>query len=147
MTSRVLASATVVWQWVTTPEGINSELMPVLRMTMPAPMRGRTIDQMGAETHVGRSYFLLLGFLPFGYDDITLAEIGPGTRFLETSTVMSMRTWRHERTITPDGDACEVHDQVTFEPRLRLPGGEFLIAAALRALFRHRHRRLFRRFA
>ncbi len=149
-TSRVPAPAEAVWQRVTTPEGINHELMPVMRMTVPPSFRGVTIEQISPGTKVGRSYFLLLGFLPFDYDDITIAEIEPGRRFLESSTMMSMRTWRHERTVTPAGPDCEVRDDVSFTVRApfsAIPGWSAVVGSILAALFRHRHRRLVAYFA
>ncbi len=33
--SRLAAPAADVWRWVTTPDGINDELRPWLRMTIP----------------------------------------------------------------------------------------------------------------
>jgi ligand-binding SRPBCC domain-containing protein len=62
--------------------------------------------------------------------------------------MLSMRLWRHERTLEPDGEAkTVVRDRLTFE--LRAPLGLLtpLIAAAIGALFGHRHRRLQRYFS
>ena len=143
--SQVEAPADAVWNRVTTPAGINHELMPVMKMTVPRPFRGVTIDQLEPGTRLGRSYFLLAGFLPFDYDDITIAEIGPGRRFLETSSMLSMRQWRHERTVTPRGEDTEIRDDVSFELRFpfsRIPGWSSVVAAVLGAVFRHRHSRL-----
>jgi ligand-binding SRPBCC domain-containing protein len=62
--------------------------------------------------------------------------------------MMSMRSWRHERTVTPDGDASAVvHDRLTFQPRLPLRLAAPLLAVGIGALFSHRHRRLQRHFA
>ena len=144
MTS-VAASCQAIWDWVTVPEGINHELMPVMRMTVPKRLRAVTVSQIAPGTKIGRSYFLLLGFLPFDYDDIMIAELEPGRRFVETSTMMSMRNWRHERTITPRGDWCEVTDEVAFTlrfPAAAIPGTNLLVTRTLQGLFRHRHRRL-----
>ncbi len=85
---------------------------------------------------------LLFGVLPFDYDDLTLVSVEPGRGFHERSSMLSMRVWEHKRTIEPAGEmACVVRDRLGFEPRLPLPLG-FVV----RALFRHRHRRLARRF-
>jgi ligand-binding SRPBCC domain-containing protein len=144
-TSRIAAPADAVWTRVTTPEGINDELRPVMKMTVPAAFRGKTIADVLPGTRLGRSYFLVLGFLPIDYDDITVAEVDAGRRFLESSTMMSMRSWRHERTLTPVGSEVEVRDVVSFQVRFpfsRVPGWSSVLAAGLGALFRHRHRRL-----
>jgi ligand-binding SRPBCC domain-containing protein len=148
--TRIGADAGAVWDRVTTKDGINDELMPVMRMTMPGPLRGRTLADITPGQHVGRSWMLLLGVVPFDYDDITIARIEPG-HFLEQSTMLSLRRWEHERTIRADGDAaCVVSDRLGFEPRALLaviPGMTALLRVVVERLFRHRHRRLARHFA
>jgi hypothetical protein len=132
-----------------TPEGINDELRPWMRMTMPAAMRGRTIEDVEPGEKLGRSWILLFGFLPFDYDDLGLAELGPGHRFLERSTMLSMRRWEHERSAVPAGAGCEVTDRVRFEMRRPLalvPGLPRLVRAAIARFFAHRHSRLRRHF-
>jgi len=145
-TSTVGDSAEAVWRRVVTPEGINHELGPWIRMTMPRSLRGKTIEDVEAGERLGRSWLLLFGVIPFDYDDLGVAELGPGFRFLERSTMLSMRRWEHERTVVPAGDgACEVTDRVTFELRGGLgwiPGSARLTRALLTRVFVHRHRRL-----
>jgi hypothetical protein len=135
---------------VVTPGGINDELRPWMRMTVPRPLRGKTIDDVEPGGRLGRSWLLLFGLIPFDYDDLGLAELGPGFRFLERSTMLSMRSWEHERTIVPAGEnACEVTDRVAFELRRTLavvPGLAAGVRAVLRRVFAHRHRRLARHF-
>jgi hypothetical protein len=136
---------------VVTPEGINDELCPWMRMTVPRRLRGRTIDDVEPRQRLGRSWLLLFGLIPFDYDDLGLAELGPGHRFLERSTMLSMRSWEHERTVVPvDETACEVTDRVAFELRRPLaivPGSATATRALLVRIFAHRHRRLGRHFA
>src|SRR4051812_8968969 len=93
--TNVAAPADAVWLRVTTPEGINDELAPVMRMTMPAAMRGKSLADLSPGAHLGRSWLLLFGLVPFDYDDLFIAEIRPG-HFLERSTMLSMRVWEHE---------------------------------------------------
>jgi ligand-binding SRPBCC domain-containing protein len=146
----IAASAERVWRRVVTPEGINDELRPWMRMTVPRPLRGKTIDDVAPGQRLGRSWLLLFGLIPFDFDDLGLAELGPGHRFLERSTMLSMRSWEHERTIVPAGDdACQVTDRVASElrrPLAALPGAEGVTRALLTRVFAHRHRRLARRF-
>ncbi len=145
MVSVVDAPIQDVWAAVTSPEGINVELRPYLRMTVPGPFRGRTIADIEPGTRLGRSYFLLFGALPIDFDDITVADIDPGRRFREQSTMMSMSSWVHERTLRAVGERTEVVDAVSFVPRAPLgliPGWGVLLRMALSFLFRHRHRRL-----
>ncbi|HEX9889023.1 MAG TPA: hypothetical protein VGA69_06065 [Nitriliruptorales bacterium] len=150
-TSRIDAPTEQVWARVVSPEGINHELMPIMRMTVPAAARGRGIDDFSPGDHIGRSWLLLGGVLPFDFDDIGLAELEPGRRFLERSTMLSMRTWTHERVVTPVAEGgCEVADRISFRlrrPAAWLPFSHQVVARLLRWVFAHRHRRLSAHFA
>ncbi|MBL7493706.1 hypothetical protein I6A60_34925 [Frankia sp. AgB1.9] len=146
----VPAAPDAVWARMTSPEGINDELMPVMRMSVPVGLRGKTIDDVPLGERVCRSWLLLFGFVPFEYDDIVIAEREPGRRFRETSTMWSVRRWVHERTVAPHVDGSIVEDQITFRLRCpvgAVPGSHRLLGAVLTLLFAHRHRRLRRHFA
>ena len=148
--SRIPAPADRVWERVTSPEGINDELRPVLRMTVPERLRGIGIGDVPIGEVAGRSWILLFGLLPVDYDDLRIVELEPGRRFLERSSLLTMSQWQHERIVEPVGDdECEVTDRITFKPRQALAaiGGERVARAILERLFAHRHRRLARRFA
>jgi ligand-binding SRPBCC domain-containing protein len=141
----VPAPCDVVWSRITTPEGVNDELRPLIRMTVPRALNGATIADIEAGTHLGRSWLMLLGIVPFDYDDIHLAELTPGRGFFEDSQMFLLRPWQHRRTLDPDGDGCIVTDELTFRLRgllARIPGLLPLVEAIVRRLFRHRHRRL-----
>ena len=145
-TSVVARPAAEMWRRAVTEEGINDELAPILRMTMPAGLRGKTIDDVEVGVPLGRSWILLGGLLPVDYDDLRLVELEPGRRFLERSSMLSMRVWQHERIVEPTGSgSCAVTDRLVFElrrPLAWLPGASRLARAIVAALFRHRHRRL-----
>lgn len=145
--SVVAAPAEQVWQRVVTPEGINDELRP-MTMSVPRGAKGMTVDTVPIGAPIGRAWLRLFGVLPFDYDRLSIAELEPGRRFREDSTMLSMRQWQHERTVTPEGDTKTiVRDRITFQTRAGLRFAAPLIAAGLRALFGHRHRRLQRHFA
>lgn len=134
-----------VWERVTTPEGINHELMPVMRMTMPRGLDGLDPEQIEVGKPLGRSWVLLFGLIPFDYDDLCLVRFDPGRGFLERSTMFSQRRWEHERTLEQtegeDGrPGCLITDRVAWEPRLPIPGRP--LRPLFRAIFRHRHKRL-----
>jgi ligand-binding SRPBCC domain-containing protein len=74
------------------------------------------------------------------YDDLVIVEIEPGRRFLERSSMATMKVWQHDRILDPDGDSTRVTDRLTFTPRRGVP--KALVRVIVRALFRHRHRRL-----
>jgi ligand-binding SRPBCC domain-containing protein len=148
-TSTISASREQVWQVVTTAEGINDELRPWLRMTTPRGVGSLDLDAVEPGTRLGRSVLLLGGVLPFDYDDLGIAEIEPGHRFLERSTMLSMRSWQHERILEDAEGGCRVTDVLTFDPRPPLalvPGAPDLLERVVGLLFTHRHRRLAHRF-
>jgi hypothetical protein len=155
----VAADAGKVWERVSTPEGINDELRPWLRMTMPttafgggAGFRALDAESVPVGERLFRSWILLLGVIPVDYDDLTLERLDPGRGFLERSRLGSARVWEHERTLEPVGgggadgvpSACRVTDRIAFEPRI--PGAGRPQRALVHAIFRRRHRRLARHF-
>jgi hypothetical protein len=142
------ADAGRVWSRVVTPEGIRDELMPWMTMRMPRAIEELEIDEVPVGEELGRAWLLLFGFLPFDYDRLVMAEIGPGHRFHERSSMASMRVWEHERTVEPlSGSSARITDRVTFEPRAALRWMTPALGVCIGALFRHRHRRLARYFA
>ena len=144
-TSVINASKSVVWERVVTPEGINDEMRPWMTMTMPRGTAGLAIDSVPVGEPLGKAWLRLFGLIPFDYDALTIAELDPGTGFHEKSTMLSMRRWEHQRTLTEiDAGSVEVHDRLTFEARVPLVGP--ILRRVVAAFFAHRHRRLTRHF-
>jgi hypothetical protein len=144
-TSLLEADPASVWERAFTPEGINDELAPLMKMTVPRGLEGFDLDRIEVGEPLGRSWILLGGLIPIDYDDLTLVRLEPGKGFLERSKMLSQRLWEHERTLEPAGiGGCRVTDRVAWEPRLPLPGA--MMRPLFAALFRHRHRRLRRHF-
>lgn len=141
--SRLRAEPAAVWERAMSAEGINAELGPWMRMTVPRGLESLDLHRLEPGP-LGRSWLLLFGLVPFDYDAIGLEWIEPGRGFLERSTMLSQRLWEHERTIEPDGEGATLVDRLAWEPRLPLPGG--LLRPLIAATFRHRHRRLRRHF-
>jgi ligand-binding SRPBCC domain-containing protein len=142
------APADQVWARVVTPEGINDELRPWMTMSMPRGSTSLTVDNVPIGTPIGRCWLRLFGVLPFDYDRLCITELDRGRGFDEQSTMMSMRRWRHQRTVTPDDDSkAIVRDRITFQLRAPFRPATPIVASGLRALFGHRHRRLQRHFA
>jgi hypothetical protein len=114
-----------------------------MRMTVPG---GGEIDLNSIEVGkpIGRSWVLLLGLIPIDYDEINLVELQPGRGFVERSRMLSQKSWEHIRTIEPAAGGSVITDSVAWEPRLPLPAQS--LRPLFRAIFRHRHRRLRRRF-
>jgi hypothetical protein len=141
--STLRAEPAAVWERAMSAEGINAELGPVLRMTVPRGLESLDLHTLEPGP-LGRSWLLLFGLLPVDYDDIGLERIEPGRGFLERSTMLSQRLWEHERTIEPAGEGTTIVDRIAWEPRLPLPGR--LLRPLFIAVFRHRHRQLQRHF-
>ena len=130
---------------MTTAAGINDEMRPYLRMTMPRGVENLDPESVVLGEKIGRSWILLFGLLPFDYDDLTLVRMEPGRGFLERSRMLSQRSWEHERTLEPiEAGRCLIADRVRWEPRLGLPGAP--LRPVIGWFFGHRHRRLRRRF-
>jgi hypothetical protein len=162
VTTRLPAPAGAGWARAVTPEGINDELRPVLRMTMPKGLGEASIDTVELGVTLGRSWILLGGLIPVDYDDLRLTELEvpgtevpgtkvPGTsgaryRFQERSRTSTFAVWSHERIVEPaGGGACTLTDRLgwEFKPLMaRVPGAGRLATAVVGFLFRHRHRRL-----
>src|SRR6187402_1000221 len=91
-TSRLAADPGAVWERVMSAEGINDEMAPLLRMTVPRGLDGLDLARV-EPGRLGRSWILLFGILPVDYDDLGLERIEPGRGFLERSTMLSQRLW------------------------------------------------------
>lgn len=144
ISSDLAAAADVVWRHVTDMDGVNGELAPLLRMTVPHDLRRASLDHLPIGRPAGRSWLLLFGFLPVDFDDLTIAEFGPGHRFLERSRMLTQSQWEHERAVTPIPGGCRVMDRLAWHGRVGAFGAVYRVAVPM--LFRHRHARLRRRF-
>ncbi|HUC00666.1 MAG TPA: hypothetical protein VMS11_12655 [Solirubrobacterales bacterium] len=142
--SRLQAPPEVIWARVITAAGVNDELRPLLRMTVPRGLEDFNIDDVEIGRPIGRSWVLLFGLIPFDYDELCLERVEPGRGFLERSRMLTQRLWEHERTIELREGGCELTDRVAWEPRLPLPAA--LLKPLIGAVFKHRHRRLRARF-
>jgi ligand-binding SRPBCC domain-containing protein len=141
VSSTLGASVEDVWRVATTPEGINAELGPWLRMTLPPGVARLDPATVPIGRSIGRSWILLLGLLPVDYDDVTLVRLEPGRGFLERSPMLTQRSWEHERTLEATGPTCcTLTDRVRFEPRALVPVR--VVKPIVEAVFRHRHAQL-----
>jgi ligand-binding SRPBCC domain-containing protein len=141
-TTEVPASVEDVWAWSTSIRGIKLEMWPVLKITFPKGMTGIDKDTT-LQKPLCRCQFLLLGLVPIDMSKLTFVEFDPGHRFVEQSPLLSMRSWRHERIVTPSAMGTLVTDNLEFSPRLGAP----LVRFFVRKFFEHRHAVLARTFA
>jgi ligand-binding SRPBCC domain-containing protein len=99
---------------------------------------------MGRSESPGKSGTVGRFGVPFDWDDMVLVELEKGRRFLERSSMLSLRLWEHERVVEPVGHGSSVTDRVAWEARS--PMLQTLAGRVVRAIFSHRHRRLVERF-
>ena len=142
--SRLTAPRAAVWARISTMDGVNDELAPLLRMTYPPSVADLNPDNVPIGRRIFRSWLLLFGVVPFDYDDLVLVRVEAERGFLERSSMLSQRLWEHERTLEDAPGGCLVTDRIRYEPRLPALGTP--LRPLLRRFFLHRHRRLRRRF-
>lgn len=144
------APASEVWATVSTLEGINAELMPLVRMTFPARARNFTASNVPLGETVCWSWLLAGGVVPFDrhafcLESVTVDPAAGLYGFKEESMSWLQERWSHRRTIVPlDDGSCRLTDRLVVLPRLALfrPFARRIIPA----VFDHRHRRLVERW-
>jgi hypothetical protein len=149
LASDLSADAGALLAHATAMSGVNAELGPLLRMTAPRAYRNMTLFDAPVGQPLFRSWVLFAGVLPIDFDHLSFESIDRDSGFVESSTMLSMRSWRHERRVTargPDGKSgSRLIDRITFEPRI--PGTGKILASVAKAVFSHRHARLRAMFA
>ncbi len=144
--SKLSASREQIWNWITSIDGISTELSPYFRMTAPKHIRNLSDLKLSPGAPLFRSYILFFGFLPIDYSDLTLLKLKKNESFTEVSPMGSMKNWRHERHIqncASDSSKILLIDQLTFEPRF----ASSLVVWMIRKIFEHRHKVLRENFA
>lgn len=136
------ASPDEVWAHASTMEGVNSELSPWIRMTVPAPMRGKRLDDLEVGQEAFGSVLLAFGFVPFDLHHLTLERVYP-RGFDEESWTWMQRRWRHERRVDAVQGGCVVSDRLVVAPRF---GPVALVKPFVRWIFEARHRALREKF-
>jgi len=124
-----------VWSWITSVDGISRELWPLLKMTTPPDVPDIRAISREAGQPLFRSWVLLFGIIPIDRSDLTLLSLDDGRGFVEQSPMLSMRLWRHERTLEAEEPGSRLTDILTFEPRF----APSLVTWFIRTVFTHRH--------
>ena len=125
-------------------DGVNQELMPLVKMTVPADVHNRSISEAPVGELAFRSWLLLGGALPFDRHALKLERIKPGEQFIEESDSWMQKRWRHVRTLEDIDGGCRLTDEVTFTPRIRLLAP--VAARLVDLVFSHRHDMLREKF-
>lgn len=124
--------------------GVNAELMPLLRMTAPAQWRDKSLFCWPTQQPLFNSWILLFGILPIDLHSFCLESVEEGSGFQEHSSSWLNRAWRHQRRIEQTESGCRVTDWVEYSSRIPLL--DKILRPVYRMVFRHRHRRLRRRY-
>ena len=140
--STLSVDADTLWERVGTMDGVNAELMPLVRMSTPRGAGDYRIEDAPLDRVAFVSTLLLFGVIPVDRYSLRILEVSPGRGFVESSTSWSYASWRHERTLEPVGESTRVVDRVTVAPRVRLllP----IVRRIVGLVFSHRHRVLAR---
>ena len=136
--SSLKSSRAELWNWITDVRCLRKEMMPYLRMTVPAGLTKLTDVQVPLGKPLFRSRILYFGILPLDYSHVTLLSLAHEQGFVEHSPMGSMRSWQHTRDILPhpsDASLLILRDKLEFEPRF-LRG---LTTWFVRRFFVHRH--------
>jgi hypothetical protein len=142
--SRLARPAGEVWNVVGTMRGVNAELGPWLRMTVPEGAETMRVEDAPLGKELFASWVLFLG-VPIDRHYFKLERVDPGRGFREKSRSWTEARWVHERSVVPAGrDACVLTDRLEMSPRVRAMAP--LLVRVVTAVFQHRHRRLRARF-
>ena len=135
----------MVWQHVSTMAGVNAELWPLMRMTVPEQHKGFDISHAPTKIVCFHSWLLLGGVIPIDRHSLTLDQVYEAKGFDERSYSFLQKEWVHQRRVEPLGDErCIVEDLVNPTPRIGAIAPLVVIIA--RSLFEHRHHRLRERY-
>lgn len=136
-----------LWKNVTSMSGVNAELLPFMRMTLPRELKQNpSILDVPLGASLGKSWIFLGGILPIDFDEITIAEREEGRRFLEQSVTSCTKVWQHERIVEEVAGGTQLTDRLSYllRPHMRPMRAPF--HRAMGGLFTHRHRRLVRHY-
>jgi len=142
--SRLAVTPEIIWIHISTMQGVNEELTPLMRMTYPSAASAANLAEAPVGEVLFHSWLLFLGFLPIDRHHLCLSKVDAERGFIEESTSWSQAYWRHERTIEAAPGGCILTDNLTFRPRLFVLGPA--IAMFVRRLFTNRHHNLKRKF-
>lgn len=121
-----------------TMSGVNRELSPFIRMTVPPEWSSKAIFEWPTGKVLFSSWILLFGIFPVDRHKFFLQSVDRETGFAEDSCSLTNKSWRHRRRIDRTGAFCWVTDTVEF--RGRLPFLAIILAPVYRFIFKHRHK-------
>ena len=121
-----------------TMDGVNRELSPLLRMTVPPEWSNIAIFEWPTERVLFSSWILLFGIFPIDRHKFFFQSTDRHRGFAEESKSLTNKRWHHRRDIDRNGASCRVTDTVEFQ--CRLPLLAYFLAPCYRFVFKHRHK-------
>lgn len=121
-----------------TMKGVNRELSPFIRMTVPPEWSNRAVFDWPTGKVLFSSWILLFGIFPIDRHKFFLQSADRQRGFAEESSSLINKLWLHRRNIDRNGALCRVTDIVEFH--CRLPFLAHILAPVYRFIFKHRHK-------
>lgn len=137
--SKISEDQELVSRELLTMEGVNYELLLLVKMSAPTKWYNQKITEWPLGTELFTSTILLFGLFPVDLHRFKLKDINCNG-FQEESSSLVNREWNHKRTITTQDSGCIVADVVEYVPKISLLGK--LMKPVYKAIFSHRHKRL-----
>ena len=82
-----------IWRVIGTMRGVNAELMPWIRMTVPRVYAEVCFEEMPRDTVAFKSWILLFGFIPIDRHTFLWVRVESAVSFVEESSSWLQRRW------------------------------------------------------
>jgi hypothetical protein len=150
ITSTLNASPDQVHNDITSMDGVNRELSPLLRMTVnDSRLKNGILPEFDEDSpqFLFSSWILLFGCIPIDLHFLHMNKNVRGKGFVENSNSLLNKKWQHIRVIKKTDNGCKLTDRIEYTPRafvycLTCVFGVLLITFFIRFIFWNRHRNL-----
>jgi len=130
-----------LWRRINSFQRLNMELAPFLKMSCPEIYKTKLFDEFPIGNPVFKSVIYLLRFIPVEVSNIRFVSVTPGMGFSEDSKMIFSSSWKHKRSISPDGAGCLIADELDITPRLSIFKPVLYLFTKMTFFIRHRNLR------
>jgi hypothetical protein len=130
-----------LWRRINNFEKLNMELAPFLKMSCPEIYKTKPFDEFPTGNPVFKSVIFLLRVIPVDVSNVRFVSISPGMGFSEDSAMICSSSWKHKRSISPDGAGCLIIDELDITPRLSIFKPVLYLFTKMTFFIRHRNLR------
>lgn len=123
--------------------GVNYELNPIVHMAAPNEWKNRLLTEAPVNKKLFSSIILLFRLIPVDVHNIHFKLILENG-FKESSNSITMKEWNHNRNINNLELGCILTDEISYSTRI--PFLDVIIKPLYSYVFRHRHRRLIKKY-